>query len=152
MEFVPFTLRCPSIFRKFKHTNKQTGSAGAQKESTNKNKSASAQIKSKDGTKDKTKRPVNTDIFTLTTKRTLESAKFHTDNQWAVRTNTNISEENKGSMSLDLRLCSMENQMDSSSIEKLNSILDMGKRRFVDYDPVNILNDFNTISYEDSNN
>ena len=106
-----------------------------------------AEAKQNDSTEDITLNPANADIFTVTTKlRTTGTVKSLPENsgKWAERINTTIPVKNKGTKSNDLRLSSTDNQMDSNSMERLNSVIEIGKQRLVDYDPVNMLEDFNT--------
>ena len=132
---------------------------GVQVKAVSKPHQSNGEGKQKD-TQGNTLHPVKTeDIFTISSKlRTLEKANPQSNNsvqgKWAVRRNkidNNNSEEKTGSKSTELRLASMENQLDWSSMERLNSVLNIGKKRFVNYDPVNILEDFHTKSYDDTN-
>lgn len=108
------------------------------------------------GTQQSNVRRVNsTEPFTISSRlRTRESTKPQSNSnqeKWALKVNSPKAREKMcSSNSSDLRLSSMENQLNSSSFEKLSSVLDIGKRRFVDYDPVNMLEDFNTRSFEDN--
>lgn len=159
-DIISITFPCSSIFRNFSRWNKPMEVEGVQVETVSKPHQSNGEGKQKD-TQGNTLHPVKTDIFTISSKlRTLEKPKSQSNNsdngKWAVRRNTidnnNTGTEDKtGSKSTELRLASMENQMDYSSMERLNSVLDIGKKRFVDYDPVNILEDFNTKSYDDTN-